>query len=433
MLSRFSILYKSNNNTVLFNTLNRNLKVLNADNLSIENLNKIPSINGNLEDFFVNSSKEDDIHLQYLINSMVFQSSRINITLMMTMKCNFRCIYCFESWMPRQELMELDSKEVVEWILWIVKKYHIKQVDICFHGGEPLLEIEKIQFIANSLKDFFIKNRIFYLFTTVTNGYLLSKNNAMRLYDSNVKIAQITLDGVPEIHDKRRPLSNGEGTFDRIFKNIKENKYIKIYVNIVYDTQNYKHVFDLIDLLNENKMQDKISLIILSSTKPIIDSKGHNDDILSQIDDGNVRIKLWKYVTENNFKVPFDITYQLCTMKQKGSFVVTPDKSLYKCISGVGNEVFKIGELNIGTDPFKQQSAFLKNFDEECKGECPYTPICNRFCLYESYVLNTNKVCRKKYWDNYITKYLELYLNSEFKNNFVMNPNASEWEIMYEE
>ena len=47
----------------------------------------------------------------------------------------------------------------------------------------------------------------------VTNGYLFDEATCQRLADHSVDAAQITLDGPPEVHDRRRPLASGQGTF----------------------------------------------------------------------------------------------------------------------------------------------------------------------------------------------------------------------------
>lgn len=431
--SRFTIFCEDDDKTILFNTLNKRMKII-PRQLCSQNVNKSKILERQLSDFLVKDDVEDDQNLQYLINSMVYQSTRLNITLMMTMKCNFRCIYCFESWIPgKEKCEELNEDEVIEWIIWLVKKYHIRQVDLCFHGGEPLLEVQKIKKIADRLRFFFQPNGVFYLFTIVTNGYLLNDENASILSNSGIKISQITIDGVEEIHDQRRPLANGKGTFKAILKNIENNSYMQIYISIIYDNKNADNVRQLIDFLGERNLQDKIRLIVLSATKPTIESNNISEFQLSQQEDARLRVALLKYITDSGFRVPFDVDYQLCTMKQKCSFVLTPDRTIYKCISGVGNEAFKLCTLKIGDDPFKVQPQIIENGkDEDCLN-CGYMPICNRFCLYESFVMNCTKICKKSYWREFLQIYFSMYLKSEHKENFVLNPSSEEWEILYHE
>ena len=431
--SRFTVFSEKEENTIIFNTLNKKMKVI-PSNLNSLDINTSKILGRQLSDFLVKDDMEDEQNLKYLINSMVYQSTRLNITLMMTMKCNFRCVYCFESWIPNEKrCKELDEDEVINWIIWLVKKYHIRQVDLCFHGGEPLIEVQKIKKIANQLKDFFVNKGVFYLFTIVTNGYLLNKTNISELADAGIKIAQITIDGIEEIHDKRRPLANGKGTFKTILENIENNNHIKIYISIVYDNQNAKNVRQLIDFLSEKNLQEKIALIVLNSTRPTMELKNVSDFQLSQVEEAKLRVSLLKYITDKGFRVPFDVDYQLCTMKQKSSFVLTPDKMIYKCISGVGNETFKLCTLEIGHDPMKEQAYIIENGKDDNCQKCEYMPICNRYCTYESFVMNCDKICRKPYWNELFKSYLWMYLESTNKENFVLNPTDEEWEICYHE
>ena len=150
--SRFTVFCKETDKTILFNTLNKRMRVI-PNSLNVRSIHSSKLLERQLSDFLVKDDVADNQNIQYLMNSMVYQTTRLNITLMMTMRCNFKCIYCFESWIPGEErCKELDEEEVINWIIWLVKKYHFRQVDLCFHGGEPLLEIKKIERIAKKLR-----------------------------------------------------------------------------------------------------------------------------------------------------------------------------------------------------------------------------------------------------------------------------------------
>ena len=58
----------------------------------------------------------------------------------------------------------------------------------------------------------------------VTNGYLLDERNAAMLGRCRVGLAQITLDGVEEGHDRTRHLAGGGKTFGRICENLRHVK-----------------------------------------------------------------------------------------------------------------------------------------------------------------------------------------------------------------
>ena len=433
--SLYNCFYDKGEKVIIYNTFNKNLIELPKNLINLETPDKNNAVvNQQLRNFIVKDKSDELKQMHYWLNSAVFQNTRLNITLMMTLDCNFRCIYCFEGWLnEKKEICELDEKEFVEWLINLIKKYYIKQVDLCFHGGEPTLESKKIYYIADKLRSFFDKNKIFYLFTAVTNGYLLTKKMADEFVSHSIKIVQITIDGVEEVHNKRRPLKNGGKTFTQIINNIKQFKNLKCYVSIVYDSTNYDSLTELLYYFKRENMQNNINMIILGEVKPIIKDNEIFDESLSQKKDAEIRLSLIKLITKLGFKVPFDLEYQLCTMKQKGSFVITPNKKIYKCISGVGQEEFYLTDLSKNIDPFSKQAKFLiSESNQECL-ECQYFPICNSNCLYESKITGKSKICKKVFWKNYILGMIEILQEKQCRENIIFNPNLTEWSIHYDE
>ena len=77
-----------------------------------------------------------------------------------------------------------------------------------------------------------------YSASIITNGYLLTKEVAEKLKEYHVRSAQITVDGPKEIHDTRRPMANGQGTYDVIMEHLVETKGIlpiNLRINVDYD------------------------------------------------------------------------------------------------------------------------------------------------------------------------------------------------------
>lgn len=73
-----------------------------------------------------------------------------------------------------------------------------------------------------------------------------------KLVDFSVRSVQITLDGPPEIHNKRRRMPNGEDTFYKIVNNIVEAcNIIPIVIRINVDKTNIKFVNKIIDVFIE--------------------------------------------------------------------------------------------------------------------------------------------------------------------------------------
>lgn len=67
--------------------------------------------------------------------------SQLQLTILPTEQCNFRCKYCYESF-PDNTM----NQEVKDSIIMYLKKnlHHFSSLHISWFGGEPLLELERI-------------------------------------------------------------------------------------------------------------------------------------------------------------------------------------------------------------------------------------------------------------------------------------------------
>ncbi len=441
VFSKYNVYAKKDHDIHIYNLLSKRMVSLPetvynclANNTARELLVKSTLVRNG---FIVENEDIERKKRDFLLKSMLFQSTQLNLTIMMTMKCNCSCIYCFEHKVKqRVERFNLNVVDLISWIIGLIKKYHMKAVDICFHGGEPLLEVDKILEISNGLRSFFVKNRIFYLFTTVTNGTLLTEDVVGRLKKAEVKIAQITVDGPDNIHNIRRPLKNGENGFAKIIENIGriDHDDIKIYVNIVYDRNTIGHLDELIRIFIDKKIDKKITMIILNTVKPTMgDNFNHNEGNLTQKEEAENRIRLIRRFIDTGFKLPFELDFQLCSFKQKNSFTLLPDGSIYKCISGAGEEYFHISDIYSSEDIYRNEASLGGSItDVRCKN-CRYYPLCIGSCKYESYVLYDlkRKKCRKQFFDLFLPEYIKLLFDDNYSSKFIYDPNSTGWNKEY--
>lgn len=90
--------------------------------------------------------------------------------------------------------------------------------------------------------------------------YLLDRKMAKTLKRLSINSVQITIDGPKEVHDRRRILRNGKGTFDRIIENIRNiHDILRVSIRINVDKENADRVFELIDFIEKTGLKDKIS------------------------------------------------------------------------------------------------------------------------------------------------------------------------------
>jgi len=148
---------------------------------------------------------------------------------MPTYDCNLRCSYCFQDHMRtdaghRHLLRTMDCATVDRVFAAVPKIEAVHGVDdtnrpprsIGFFGGEPLLATSRpiIEYIMQKARAAGPAH-----FWAVTNGTELDAF-ADLLGPDGIAVVQITLDGPPAEHDRRRIYPDGTGSFERIARNV---------------------------------------------------------------------------------------------------------------------------------------------------------------------------------------------------------------------
>ena len=144
--------------------------------------------------------------------------NQLQLILLPTEACNFRCVYCYEDF--EHNRMEPTVVRGVKNLL-TRRAAELDRLALTWFGGEPLLALDVMEDIlchAGSLARRHPRMR--YESDVTTNAYLLSRPVFGRLLELGVTRYQVTFDGSREWHDKKRVLTNGRGTFDRIWENV---------------------------------------------------------------------------------------------------------------------------------------------------------------------------------------------------------------------
>lgn len=185
---------------------------------------------------------QEDEASQLLIDSWKKEETNpeiFSVTINPTLDCNLRCWYCYEKHHAHMNM----EPEVVESIKKLlenkIKDPLLKQLNISFFGGEPLMKYkEVVRPIITHAKTFCdqFQKKLSIRFTT--NGVLITPAMINELEPFNKKhpvFFQITLDGNREVHDETRHNQGGGKTFDTIIKHIKELLDAKMEVNIRFN------------------------------------------------------------------------------------------------------------------------------------------------------------------------------------------------------
>jgi uncharacterized protein len=146
-----------------------------------------------------------------------FSPRRLRLVLMPTEKCNFRCAYCYENFEVGR--MPADIQEGVINLLES-RGPDLDVLDIDWFGGEPLMASDVMLDLGGKIDRICRENGVVLRASATTNGYYLDRYITAALVERQIRAFQVSVDGPPNTHDRRRPHINGQGTYTRIAENI---------------------------------------------------------------------------------------------------------------------------------------------------------------------------------------------------------------------
>lgn len=361
----------------------------------------------------------------------VVERDRLEIFILTTNACNFNCTYCFQT-KTENSLNDKQYEGILEFIKHRISGRY-RNIVVNWFGGEPLLKKKAIYDFSQKLKTLCRTNRLSYGASITTNGYLLDYETFKKTFENNILSYQISLDGIPEIHNKERILKNGDGTFEKIFNNLKEikdkapYKMFSINIRVNFTKELYNRADEIVEMLNKEFGDDPRFIF---SFIPVFDwssSDQHNDKIknmeknLINMDD---IINLMKKYAE---KIKFDLNHELsfgnceCWAGTDSSFTFNGDGRILKCSFKLdGFEPNYVGEIDKNGNIEYNESAAIKWHFTEPMEKC-YECNCFLNCLasncgaarYEGKMVDK---CRRRY-DN-VSNFLEI-MSYNTKNKFL--------------
>lgn len=293
----------------------------------------------------------------------------VELTVITTMKCNMSCAYCFEKG-KRIGAYEGYVDDVILYIKnEIMRNDNLKQLNIRWFGGEPLLDYELIEQISKEIIHFLYERNIKYYGYMYSNGLLLTEEISEKLLELEIKEIRITIDGYAELYAKRRKVS--KETLDKVIRNIEKAKQ-KIRIQFVIDKENADDSIRLNAELRERFKNKENIKYYLGYTRL------SEDELNAQEKERIDRELGKKYVLPEKPK-----ECRGCIANHKRNVIINVDGNLYRCDNEIGNIERKIGTLKEGITKEGATDKFLNiAYDEECRS-CKYLPLCMNICCGE--------------------------------------------------
>jgi len=360
---------------------------------------------------FDNKQKEMNALLSLAQKYSVAEKDRIvDIMICPTLDCNLACPYCFQKGVERNQYITGPYEDALfRGVKNLARSLKGDKVVQLF-GGEPLLPKNKP--LVNKIFSFCRKEQMPIAITT--NGTtLLSYKSDIKTYSDTIKLMQITIDGPPDIHNKRRVPPNKKPTFAKILEGIKfvASYNIGVQVRINIDKTNIAALPRLADILYvQGLTENKYIRFALApvenhcpknSTEDLLDESELLEN-LSILGQRHERMKIFSHkripkivrhlnsVLHNEYSGP-SISY--CEANRDCYYVFTPDGSIYPCSEAAGHEELAIGSYYPDLKINEEQLNIWKNRSiltlTKCRN-CNIAPLCGGGCSFAAYNFNSD-------------------------------------------
>jgi len=321
-----------------------------------------------------------------------FRTDRLYLTIAPTLDCNFRCDYCYE-----EHFRVTMSRSVQEALLrWVEERSRrIELLHVTWFGGEPTLPgaMQVLENLSTRFQALAGEREFVYQAQLVTNGYLLDRRRMEKLAALAVKEVQITLDGPPAEHDRRRFLAGGQGTFERIVRNMKETVDLaQFQTRINVDRRNAGAALEVVELLAREGIAAKARPYLAQVTAAGTVCGNIQESCFSSEDFAHTEVEIYREAARRKLplsRYPFRLTGAFCTADRAEAYVIAPSGAIFKCWHEVtlGPDL-AIGHLVDGSQPFHRTNeaawlAWTPMDKSECRS-CSVLPLCHGGCPYEA-------------------------------------------------
>lgn len=303
----------------------------------------------------VGADENEDTKWQVKTVKALVNDHCLRLIILPTEECNFRCKYCYESF--RKKKMSLEKQNaIIAYVKKNISRY--KSLRLSWFGGEPLIAMDVIEYLSKNIMDICRKNRCHFTADITTNGYLLSEDVMRKLLSFKVASYQITIDGLEETHNLKKPLSGGGQTYETIVHNIRAiREHVKTtWFKFTIRTNMTAQMLDELPQFHRNMKEITQGDHRFSHLFRFVGDWGGENKI-SEIKEcmvdqqGPEASNIFKKMLDDAlfFGIDAHMAYfeqgAICYAAQFNSFVIDSQGTIRKCTCHLDNEKNAIGEL----------------------------------------------------------------------------------------
>lgn len=320
-----------------------------------------------------------------------------SFTVMPTAYCNMGCSYC-----GQEHFKSPHSATRVERLLNRIEaamdREETELVTVTWFGGEPLMAYRLIGEMSERLVSRAEATKTGYHSQMASNGSLLTVRKVRYLHDScRLRRLDVTLDGPREIHDRRRNLKNGRGSFDRCVGVLSDVAHddvapeLSINLRVNVDRENEAHVPALLhDLATAGLAHARFTVQFMPVHSWGNDISTVELEARSYAGRETEWLRLAADLGFGWLTLPTETKATTCTATTRSGEIHDPQGQLYSCsehplVPGVRDSgIIARAEDLTGAEP-RPGGAFDDWYDQvedrsqPCNG-CPLLPVCGGSC-----------------------------------------------------
>lgn len=212
---------------------------------------------------YIYTSQEDEqklIDSEWKKTQEKMETEPIQFAIGPTYSCNLSCTYCYQKDMDQVYETQIMSDEMLdkasEFIMHKVMEHDMKRPPyVTLFGGEPLMMNERqrkvVEKIVKACKDTGMP------LSVVTGGVNLYEYCDL-LAQANIVEISLSMDGVADVQDKRRVFHDGSGSFEKVWRGLKEavRREFPITIRMVADAESIEGLDRFVDAFEEEGWLD---------------------------------------------------------------------------------------------------------------------------------------------------------------------------------
>lgn len=280
-------------------------------------------------------------------------SDVLQLIIMPSEACNFRCVYCYESFQRGKML-----HSVQEGLKALVRNRagSINQLNVQWFGGEPTAGLDVIENLSREFLSQSGEYNFQFSAGMTTNGFNLSEPVVDLLLSARVVRYQITIDGPKDQHDRRRKLMGGGGSFEQIMGNLRamharplEDQF-SVALRVNFDRESKDDIRSLIELFHQEFDGDPRFQVYF---RPVGQWGGPNDAALPVCAHTEGETAMWDlHQSALDLGLPIALLHgglmpggSVCYAALPYSFVIGANGGVYKCTVALDDERNRVGRV----------------------------------------------------------------------------------------